>query len=379
MEAKLYLRILLKKWWIVIPTFLVTFTAGIVFTYMKTPVYSATTTYVVVPSSSFGDEKSFSSGLDRLGRRTEIANTFTEIATSRKIRELAVSSLHLDSGRDYTVDSKLLAGTNIIEVTVEGPDPTVVRDFANAVGTTLEGYVQGLYEIFTLILLDEASPPIWPISPNRSLNLALAAVTGLVLGVGLAFLSEYLATPLSAVVSVNIIDDETGVYNKEYFLQRLSEEMVRARRNRYPLSLALMRVDNLRLLKGVNSDKVHAEILHQVAMLAGEHLREEDIVAHLGDDTFAFLLPDMIGENAKASMEYLQTRVAWTPFQSTLNPIKFNLKGVVGVVTYNHNGTSRDELVAQASRALQLAGVDENGNVYLVSEPTAAGNDQDAE
>lgn len=379
MEAKLYLRILLKKWWIVIPTFLVTFTAGIVFAYTKTPVYSATTTYVVVPSSSFSNVKDFSSGLDMLGRRTEIANTFSEIASSRKIKKLAFSSLSLESDTDYTVNSELLAGTNIIEITVDGPDALIARDLANTIGTTMEEYVQGLYEIFTLILLDEATTPRSPISPRRSLDLALAAVFGLVLGGGLAFLSEYLATPLSAAVGVSIIDDETGVYNKEYFLQRLNEEMVRARRNRYPLSLAMMQVDNLRLIKGANSGQVRAEILHQVAMLADQYLREEDIIAHLGDDTFAFLLPDTVGENAKAIMEYLQTRVAWTPFQSTLNPMKFNLKGVVGIATYDHNGTSRDELVAQASRALQLAGVDESGSIYLISELTASGDDQDAE
>lgn len=379
MELKIYLQVLLKKWWIVIPTFLIVLTSGIVFTYMKTPVYSATTTYVVVPGASFGDAKGFSGGLDILGRRQEIATTFAEIASSHRIKQLAVSSLALESGRGYSVISKLRAGTNVIEVTVEGPDPVLVRDLANAVGTTMEKYVQGLYEIFVLVPLDEATVPGSPISPNKALNFSLAAALGLVLGGGLAFLSEYLATPLSAAVEVSIIDSETGVYNKEYFLQRLSEEMVRARRNRYPLSLALMQVDNLRLIRGANSDKVRAEILHQVAMLADQYLREEDIIAHLGDDTFAFLLPDTVGENAKAIMEYLQTRVAWTPFQSTLNPAKFNLKGIVGIVTYNHNGTSRDELVAEASRALQLAGVDENGNVYLVTEPTAVSDDQDAE
>jgi diguanylate cyclase (GGDEF)-like protein len=379
MELKVYLQVLLKKWWIVIPIFLITLTSGIVFTYTKTPVYSATTTYVVVPSSSFGDLKTFSSGLDMLGRRAEIATTFTEIASSRRIKQLAVSSLSLESGQDYSVTGKLRAGTNIIEITAEGPDPGVVRDLANTIGTEIEEYVQGLYEVFVLVPLDEATTPRRPISPKRSLDLALTTVLGLALGGGLAFLSEYLATPLDAAVGVNIIDNDTGVYNKEYFLQRLSEEMVRARRNRYPLSLALMQVDNLRLLKGLNSDKVCAEILHQVAMLASQYLREEDIIAHLGDDTFAFLLPDTIGENAKAIMEYLQTRVAWTPFQSTLNPIKFNLKGIVGIVTYNHNGTSRDELVAKASRALQLAGVDDDGNVYLIAEPTAVGDDQNAE
>lgn len=368
MELRIYLQILLRKWWIVIPIFLVTLTSGIVFTYTKTPMYSATTTYVVVPSSSFGDVQSFSSGLDMLGRRDEIATTFAEIASSRRIKNRVTESLSLEPGIDYTVSSKLLAGTNIIEITVKGPDPTIVRDMANAVGAAIEEYVQGLYEVFALVPLDEATIPKTPVSPKKPLNLALVSILGLVLSGGLAFLSEYLEAPLSSAVGVNIIDDETGVYNKDYFLQRLSEEMVRARRNRYPLSLALMRVSNLSLLKGANSVKVRREMLRQVAMLTSQYLREEDIVAHLDRDVFALLLPDTTGENAKALMEYLQTRVAWTPFESSLNGVKFNLKSIVGITTYNHNGTSRDELVATATRALQLAEVDDGSKAYLITD-----------
>ena len=64
-------------------------------------------------------------------------------------------------------------------------------------------------------------------------------------------------------------------------------------------------------------------------------------------------------------MEYLQTRIAWTPFQSTNNEMKFNLQGTVGIAMYDHNGTSRDELVTQANRALQLAEVDGNDRPFL--------------
>jgi diguanylate cyclase (GGDEF)-like protein len=128
-----------------------------------------------------------------------------------------------------------------------------------------------------------------------------------------------------------------------------------------------MQVDNLELLKGTNSNKIRGEILRQVAKLAGQYLREEDVIAYLSDDTFAFLLPDTPGENAKAIMEYLQVRVAWTPFESTNNGIKFNLGGVVGIVAYNHNGTSRDNLMAQASQALQLAEVEDDGKAFLIT------------
>lgn len=366
MELRVYLNILLKKWWIVLPTFLITLTAGIVFTYTQSAVYRATATYVVVPSSAFGSVKDFAGGLDMLGRRDEIATTFAEIASSQQIKKLALDALSLESGRNYLVSSKLRAGTNILEFTVEGPDPIVVRDLANAVGVTTEEYVKGSYEIFSLRALDEATVPTGRVSPNISLYLSLTTILGLVLGAGLAFLSAYLETPLDPIPDFNIVDKQTGIYNKEYFLRRLSVEMVRAKRNRYPLSVALMRIDKLGLLNGLNSAKIHAELLHQVATLTKQYLREEDILAYFEKDTFAILLPDMTGENAKAVVEYLQARVGWIPLQSANNGTKFNLKGIIGVTTYNHNGTSRDDLVNQASRALQMAEVNDSGNAYLI-------------
>jgi diguanylate cyclase (GGDEF)-like protein len=368
MELKAYLNILLKKWWIVLPAFLVTLTAGIIFTYLQTPIYSATTTYLVVPGASFGSGENFAGGLDILSRRQEIATTFTEIASSRKIKDQAQAALALEGLGPYSVSSKSIDGTNIIEFTVDGPNPETVRDLSNAIGVATEGYVRGLYEVFNLRLLDEAQTPTSPISPNRSLNIVLAAIFGLILGGGLAFMSEYLGTPLTSAVSVNIVDEQTGAYNRHYFLRRLGEEMVRAKRNRYPLSLALMRIDDLGLLKGINAGKVRTEMLRQVAMLTSEYLREEDIVAHFDGDLFAILLPDTTGENAKAIMEYLQTRVAWTPFESATGDSKFNLKSIVGIVNYGNNGTSRDELVNKAGRALELAEVEHNGKAYLISD-----------
>jgi len=143
--------------------------------------------------------------------------------------------------------------------------------------------------------------------------------------------------------------------------------MVRAKRNRYPLSLALMRIDNLSMLKGDNSNEVYSELLRQVALFTGEYLREEDIFAYFENHVFALLLPDMTGENAKVFMGYLQTRVAWAPFESRPGT-KFNLRSVVGVTAYDHNGTSRNELIAQASRALQLAEVEDDGKVFLITK-----------
>jgi diguanylate cyclase (GGDEF)-like protein len=370
MELKSYLRVLLKKWWIVLPAFLITFTATIVFTFTQAPTYKAAATFVVAPTGSFEDMKSFASGLDILSRRDEIASTYAEVAASRLIRREAADELNLseDQRERLSVDSQLLAGTNVIEITVEGSDPVLVRDFANVVGARTVAYAQELYEAYDLRPLDQVTLRASPVKPNKVLNLALGAILGLVLGGGLAFLSEYLQAPLESITNVGILDDESGAYNKRYFRQRLGEEISRAERNKYPLSLALMNVDQLEVMGTSSSPQVRSEALRKVAVFLKQYLREEDVLARLDGTVFAFLLPDMPEEKAKAVMEKLQTRIAWTPFEMEKSGVKLNLSGATGVTAYQYNGTRQDDFLAEADRALQQAEAAGYGKAYLLSE-----------
>jgi diguanylate cyclase (GGDEF)-like protein len=356
MELKIYLRTLLKKWWIILFAFLVTLGATTALTFTQTPTYTSTATFIVTPSDSLDEIGSFASRLDIVSRRTEIANTYAQVAVSRWIGQEVADELglSLDQRKDYIVESRLRAGTNVLEITVEGSDRVVVSDFANLVGIKMIAYVRNLYEAFDLVSLDGAPVPLDPIKPNKVLNLATGTIFGLVLGVGLAFLSAYLQAPLETVATADVFDVETGAYNKRYFVQRLGEEMSRARRNKYPLSLAMMNVDQLEVLRTASSE-IRREILRKVVVSLQQYLREEDLVARLEGTVFGFLLPDIAEEEAKARMEKLQTRMAWTPYEIEKSGVKLNLSASVGVAAYQYNGTRQDEFMAQADRALQHA------------------------
>jgi len=363
------LRILIGKWWIVLPVFLITFTATTVFTFTQAPVYQATATFVVTPNASFEDIKTYLSGLDVLSRRTEIATTYAEVGNSRHIRKLAADELGLSLAqkRSISVESQLRAGTNILEITVEGNDPILVRDFTNAVGAQIIAYIHELYEMHELKPLDQATLPTSPTRPNKVLNLALGGILGLALGAGLAFLAEYLQAPLEHVASFGILDNETGAYNNRYFVHRLKGEMSRAKRNSYPLSLALMNVDHLGEINA-SSPQVRSEALRQVVMLLKQYLREEDIMARLNGTVFAFLLPDMPGERAKETMGKMQTTIAQTPVEIEKSGIKLNLTGTAGIVAYQCKDDKQDELLALATRALQEAETSNHDKVFLFSE-----------
>ena len=91
-------------------------------------------------------------------------------------------------------------------------------------------------------------------------------------------------------------------------------------------------------------------------------------MARLDGTVFAFLLPDMQVEQAKAVMEKLQTRMAWTPFEVERSGVKLNLSGAAGVAAYQCNGTGQEEFLAEVSRALQQAEAAGYGKVYSLPD-----------
>lgn len=196
MELRAYLRILRRKWWIVVPVFVVTLavTAGLSFS--QPYVYEASTTLLARPGAEFTDIKSQVSALDTLANRAEIVATYAEVANSRLIKGQALSDLNLSPEQvaGLSVNAQWLAGTNLIEIVVQGRDPGIVKDFADMVREKTMVYVKGLSEVYELALLDEAVEPLVPVLPRRALDLILGAILGLALGAGLAILVEYLQT-----------------------------------------------------------------------------------------------------------------------------------------------------------------------------------------
>jgi len=370
MELKAYLRTLAKKWWIVLLVFLITYTATLVFTFTQPPVYQATATFVLTLGPAFRNTKDSATTLDILSRRTEIATTYSTLAASRVIKKQAADELGLtdEQRSQLSITSELVAGSNVLDISGQGPNPRLVRDFANTVGTKMVAYVQNLYEVYELDPLDKATLPDTPSKPNKPLYLALGAVMGLILGTGLAFLSAYLQAPPENVTNFGILDDETGAYDKHYFLLRLEQELSRAKRSNYSLSVALMDIDHRRVLRR-SSAQIRREALGKVAMRLESHLRSEDIMARFSDTVFAFLLPDLPSEAAKALLDRLQVAIAESPVELERSGAKLKLHSSTGSAAYPHDDAGRevgsDDLLAWAERALRETEASTNGAIPL--------------
>ncbi len=84
-------------------------------------------------------------------------------------------------------------------------------------------------------------------------------------------------------------DSLTGLYNRSFF----NEEMKRLQRGRqFPISIVMADVNDL---KALNDEKGHAagdKLLQRAAQVLTSVFRTEDIVARIGGDEFAILLPN---------------------------------------------------------------------------------------
>ena len=195
MDSQLMFKTFRKRWWLFLAVFLVTAAATLALTMGQPPVYRSRATYVTKLNPQITDDRGITSALDSLNRQDLILGTYAEIAMSGKIAQLAAAQLQPAPAQwqAFTVNSRTIPGTRILEISVQGDTPREVQNFTTAVGDQTMKYVNSLYLTYQLELLDPAGGAGRPISPRLELNLLLALALGLFLGSGTLFLSSWLA------------------------------------------------------------------------------------------------------------------------------------------------------------------------------------------
>ncbi|ALS77863.1 capsular biosynthesis protein [Planococcus kocurii] len=183
--------------------------AGVVSFLVLTPMYETSTQILV------NQEATEASQLTNQNIQTDLQliNTYSVIIKSPAILDEVSSQLGLNMSVE-ALNSKITVATaensQVVNVTVQDEDPALAVDIANTTAKVFEGEIKELMNVDNVSILSPAvlkeNPS--PVAPNPMLNMAIAAVIGLMLGVGIAFLLEYLDTTIKTEQD---IEDILGV------------------------------------------------------------------------------------------------------------------------------------------------------------------------
>jgi diguanylate cyclase (GGDEF)-like protein len=144
-------------------------------------------------------------------------------------------------------------------------------------------------------------------------------------------------------------DPLTGLANRRHLFDQLNREFTRARRYRRPLSLIYLDLDGF---KSINDRFGHIfgdEILRGAALAMRAVLRSTDLLARIGGDEFAVLLPETSLEGAqrvsnklrKALIAYSRRHGPWIP----------SLTFCAGIGQLRNDDQSIDDLLARSDEA----------------------------
>ncbi|MFC0187161.1 YveK family protein [Fictibacillus aquaticus] len=185
--------ILRKRLWLIISlTVVAAVTAGIISFYFLTPIYQSSTELLVNQSKN---DKQID--LNQVQTNLDLINTYNVIIKSPAILGIVIERMDLDLTVDQ-LNSQITVGSKensqVVEVTVEDKDPKLAVELSNTIADVFRTEIKDIMNVDNVSILSKAelteNPS--PVKPQPILNIAIALVVGLMGGVGLAFLIEYM-------------------------------------------------------------------------------------------------------------------------------------------------------------------------------------------
>jgi diguanylate cyclase (GGDEF)-like protein len=171
----------------------------------------------------------------------------------------------------------------------------------------------------------------------------------------------------------SICDPLTGWFNRRFMEETLEREVHRAARNRSPLAVIMLDIDNF---KGFNDSFGHEAgdvALKDLCEVLKTLIRREDVACRYGGDEFVLVLPDTPAELAAQRAEDMRIAVGNREVKlhgQLLRPMSLSF----GIATFPADGRTSQELLRASDAALYRAKSEGRGRERSYgpeSEPTA--------
>ena len=341
-----------QRGWRILIIFTATFwIASLIWSITATPLFRASAKFLVYPNESLASSRDVVSSLDTLDKRT-ISTTYADILDSNRVYQDTVTRLKLTPAqlKDVKIYSEVQANTNILVLSVEGPDSQLVTLLANNLGQNGISFIKSIYQVYEISFLDLAVEPTEPFQPRPLVDGLIAAGIGLGVGLVVVILRETLRVPLETLRVRSITDKQSGAYTKKYMIRALAAELLK--RKDTPLAFGIIHLTGIEDLVESLPERVTSVVLLNVVEKLHNTLRGNDLVARWDRLEFCVMLPTTPETPAIRTFERL--------LQTLDEPVEIeggdtlSLAPVAGLVIRRPEDTG-DQIIQRSEDALNKA------------------------
>ncbi len=182
-----------KKRWIMIVsiTLAAALISGLVSFFVIDPVYETSTKLFIGKEES--DETAYNTNDIQMYQK--LLQTYAQAIKTRDLVGRAIDDLHYDLEEDNVIEGLTVTpvtDTQILQISYKSKDPEEAREILKSITQEFITTSKELVPNGNVKVLEEVQLPEDPVSPNKTMNIAIAFLLGFMVSVGLVFLLEYL-------------------------------------------------------------------------------------------------------------------------------------------------------------------------------------------
>ena len=153
-------------------------------------------------------------------------------------------------------------------------------------------------------------------------------------------------------IQMAIIDPLTNVYNRRQLDTSLSKEISRAVRFHQPFSLAILDIDNFKIVNDTYGHQTGDVVLKDIAAIITKSSRDVDIVGRLGGDEFWVILPNTSLKNAYTFAERIRLIAERYGLVRQQEFPECRITLSIGLAEFDYNLDDAERLLNKADKAL---------------------------
>lgn len=149
-------------------------------------------------------------------------------------------------------------------------------------------------------------------------------------------------------------DELTGLYNRRYLLDRMTEETLRSERYSSDLCILMLDVDRFKQINDNYGHLVGDKVLADIAGIIRQTIRATDIAGRYGGEEFCIVLPQTDTAGGRRVAERLRERVASHQFLPSIEG-GIHVTCSIGLAPYHRYIVDLNDLLERADKALYSA------------------------